>query len=267
MRRFGAVVVLSLALAVAVPSLAAAGEPVWGKDLVAGKRFPLPFGVSAVYFQQDQEYVIDKLTLGVPGLPPIPGAALDIDNQIDEVNVKFDAWLLPYVNVFAIAGQLDGQTDVNFAQIQPLLGLPFSTLTIDYDGDVFGLGAVLAGGSDRYFGSLTAITTQTSLDGNFDSDVEANVLTPRFGIHGPRGALYVGAMYLDAQEKHSGTISLPLIPGLPPIPVPFEVELSQKEDWNWLVGGVVSLGERWTLQVEGGFEGREHVDVELGYRF
>lgn len=267
MRRFGAVVVVLLVFVLTGPSPVTAGEPVWGKDLVAGKRFPLPFGVSAVYFDQDQEYVVDRLTLGVPGLPPIPSSLLEIDNGIEEVNAKFDAWLFPYLNVFAIAGQLDGQTDVNFAQIQPLLGLPFSTLSIDYDGDVFGLGAVLAGGTDRWFGSLTAIATQTSLEGDFDSDVDATVLTPRVGVHGPRGALYLGAMHLDATEKHSGTIPLPLIPGLPAFPVPFEVELSQKEDWNWLVGGVLALGERWTVQVEAGFEGRDHVDVELGYRF
>lgn len=249
------------------PSMAAAGEPVWGKDLVAGSDFPLPFGISGVYFNQEQEYVIDKLVIGIPGFPAIPAGLLQVDNEIDEVNAKFDAWLLPWLNVFAIAGQLDGETDVDFAAIQPLVPLPFTSIAINYDGEVFGVGAVIAGGGKRYFGSLTVIATETSLSGDFESDARALVLAPRFGLHNDRGALYVGAMYQEAEESHQGTIGLPLIPGAPLIPVPFSVELSQKEDWNWLAGGTVALGERWTLQVEAGFGGRDHADVELGFRF
>ena len=70
-----------------------------------------------------------------------------------------------------------------------------------------------------------------------------------------------------ATEEHQGTLGLPLIPGLPPIPVAFDVELEQKDDWNWLVGGTAALGERWTLQAEGGFGDRDHVDIELCFRF
>jgi len=260
-----AAVVVVLAVAVAAP--AAAGEPVWGKDLVAGKPFPLPFGVSAVYFSQEQEYVIDRLVIGVPGFPAIPAGQLAIENEIDEVNGKLDAWLLPWLNVFALAGQLDGTTEVDFSSVQVLLGLPFRSIEIDYDGEVYGVGAVFAGGSERLFGSLTAIATQTSLSGDFESDAEAFVAMPRFGYYNRHGAVYVGAMYQQAEESHAGTIALALFPGLPAFPVPFEVDLSQKDDWNWLAGGTLAFGERWTLQVEGGFGDREHVDVEIGFRF
>jgi hypothetical protein len=267
--RFRFVVAVAVVVGVvAVPSLARAGEPVWGKEMVEGKDFPLPFGVSAVYFTQDQDYVVDKLTLGVPGLPLILTGQLKIENSIDEVNAKLDAWLLPWLNVFAIAGQLDGETTVNLGAVQQLLQLPFGSIRIDYDGEVYGVGAVLAGGSERFFGSLTTIATETSLSGDFESDASAFVVTPRLGVHNRRGALYVGSMYQAADEKHEGTIALPLgPPGAPVIQVPFEVELSQKDDWNWLVGGTAALGERWTLQVEGGFGDRDHVDVEIGFRF
>lgn len=255
------------AVALAVPSVAVAGGPVWGKDLVAGKEFPLPFGISAVYFTQDQQYLVDKLTLGVPGLPPIPVDQLEIDNTIDEFNAKVDAWVLPWLNIFAIAGDLEGKTTVGLGPVQQLIQVPFSSLDIDYDGEVYGVGAVIAGGGERYFGSLTAIATETSLSGDFDSDASAFILTPRVGVHNSLGALYIGSMYQAADESHKGLLTLPLIPNAPPIPVPFAVELSQKDDWNWVIGGTAALGERWTLQVEGGFGDRDHVDVELGFRF
>jgi hypothetical protein len=261
------VVGLACAVAFATAGSARAGEPVWGKDLVQGSDFPLPFGVSGVYFHQEQEYEIEKLTLGVPGLAGLPTGLLRIDNEIDEVNAKVDAWLLPWLNVFGILGTLDGETEVDFSALGPALPLPFTRLTIEYDGEVYGGGVVLAAGTERLFGSLTAIATNTSLSGDFDSSADALVLTPRFGLHNRRGSLYVGAMYQEATEEHKGTIGLPLVPGLPPIPVAFEVELRQKDDWNWLAGGTLALGEHWTLQAEGGFGDRDHVDIELGYRF
>ncbi len=261
------VVGLVLVAAAAFPCVASAGEPVWGKEMVESANFPAPFGISAVYFGQQQDYEVESLSLGIPGFGGFPTDLLKIDNEIDEINAKFDAWLLPWLNVFAIAGQLDGETKVEFPQIPGAFPLPFSTIRIQYDGEVFGAGAVIAGGTDRFFGSLTTIFTNTSLSGDFDSSADAFVVSPRLGIHNQVGALYAGAMYQEANEEHKGTIGLPLIPGLPPIPVPFDVQLRQKDDWNWLVGGTVALGSHWTLQAEGGFGDREHVDLELGYRF
>jgi hypothetical protein len=88
------------------------------------------------------------------------------------------------------------------------------------------------------------------------------VLTPRVGVYNQKGALYVGAMYQDAQEKHKGTIPLPFL-GL----VPFSVELSQKDDWNWVAGGSWAFRPDWTLEIEGGFGDRTHVDAAVTWRF
>ena len=264
MRRSLVVSLVCLASSALSGAAFAAGGPIWGKDMVQGD-FPPPFGISAVYFSQEQEYEVEKLTVGVPGFQNLPTDLLQIDNEIDEINAKFDVWLLPYLNVFGILGTLDGQTDVDFSALGP--AVPFSRVSIDYDGEVYGGGAVLAGGVNHFFGSLTLIATTTSLSGDFESSADALVLTPRFGLFNRYGSIYVGAMYQEVTEEHEGTIGLPLIPGLPPIPVPFEVELVQKDDWNWVVGATAALGKSWTLQAEGGFGDREHIDIELGFRF
>jgi hypothetical protein len=267
MRRAIVVGLVCLSAATA-PGAARAGGPIWGKDMVQGGDFPPPFGISAVYFSQEQEYEVEKLTVGVPGFQNLPTDLLQIDNELDELNVKFDAWLLPYLNVFGLLGTLDGKTDVDFSALGPApQPLPFSRITIEYDGEVYGAGAVLAGGVQRFFGSLTAIYTNTSLSGDFESSADAFVLTPRVGLFNRHGSIYVGAMYLEATEEHEGTVGLPLVPGLPPIPVAFEVDLVQKDDWNWVVGATAALGKNWTLQAEGGFGDREHIDIELGFRF
>jgi len=251
-------------LAVAAGSVpAAAGGPIFGKDLVAGRSFPMPWGIGVTYFTQDQPYTVDSLEVGIPGFPAIPTELLKVDNSIDEINAKLDVWLLPYLNVFGIAGNLDGTTDVDLSAVPGLAGvLPFTSLKVKYDGEVYGAGAVLAAGSDRYFASLTGIITRTSLSGDFDSNVEANVLTPRVGFIGRSAVFYVGSMYLDAQEHHSGNIMLPFLGE-----VPFDVRLSQKEDWNWLAGTSISLTQSFTLELEGGFGDRDHFNAALTYRF
>ncbi len=261
MRRWALLLVLAL-LGSFAPREAAAGEPVWGKDLVAGKTFPLPFGIGVTYFAQDQDYRIDKLTLGVPGLPPIPTQFLKIENSIDEINAKFDAWLLPYLNVFGIAGHLNGDTKVDLSALPVPLPLPFTSLKINYDGEVYGVGVTLAGGTDHFFGSVTGIATNTQLSGDFDSSASAKVLTPRVGAYNDRGAIYAGAMYQKAEESHKGNIVLPFLG-----PVPFAVDLSQKDDWNWIAGGSWAFRPDWTLELEGGFGDRSHLNAAVTWRF
>ena len=69
-------------------------------------------------------------------------------------------------------------------------------------------------------------------------------------------------MYQKATEHHRGTLAIPYLGA-----VPFDVKLKQKDDWNWIAGATTTFREHWTLQVEGGFGNRDHVDLELGYRF
>src|SRR5512145_214888 len=99
--RSGAIAGL-LALAVVSAGAGAAGAdgPVWGKDWAAGQTLPLPFGVGITVYEQHQDYTITSLVVGVPGFESLPTDRLDIDNRIREVNVKLDAWLLPFLNVF-----------------------------------------------------------------------------------------------------------------------------------------------------------------------
>ncbi|HSM14159.1 MAG TPA: hypothetical protein VLA66_08825 [Thermoanaerobaculia bacterium] len=244
----------------AVPGIARAEGPLFGKDLAAGHQLPLPFGIGLTVYSQNQEYTLDSLSVGVPGFENLPLDALGIDNRLHELNVKFDAWLFPFLNVFALGGRLDGKTVVDFSDAG--LPIPIGRVTINYDGEVYGGGATGVFGTERVFGSLTAVWTQSSLSGDFDSEAEAFVLSPRFGLVGGRGSVWLGAMYQQADEKHSGRIAIPFV-GV----VPFAVELSQKDDWNGLIGAQVGLDEHWFLELEGGFGSRTAATMTTSFRF
>ena len=251
--------VWALACATAAGPAAAQG-PIWGKQWTGGQTFPLPFGVGLTLYEQRQDYAVDRLSVGIPGFEGIPTDALAIDNRLRELNLKLDAWLLPFLNVFLIGGTLDGRTVVDFGDLD--LPIPLGRVPIDYDGEVYGGGAVLAWGTERAFATLTPVWTQTSLSGDFDSTAEAFVVAPRFGVHDARGAVWVGAMYQRAEESHSGTISLPFVG-----PVPFAVELVEDEEWNGLLGASLALDTHWNLELEGGFGGRESATATVSYRF
>jgi hypothetical protein len=256
----------------AVAALAAVGAPLaaqsatlpFGKSQVADpSALPPPVGLGITIYDQRQDYQISSLTFSAPALPGVALGSnddLDIQNRITEYNVKLDAWLLPYLNVFGIIGQVDGTTRVDFTRAG--LPLPFDRLTINYDGTVYGAGATLAGGNEHYFASLTAIATETDLSGDFDSSAQALVLTPKVGLHDDRGAFWIGAMYQDAEETHSGTLSVPFVGA-----VDFDVDLQEKDNWNLLLGISGALGAHWVLEMEGGFGGREYSTLALTYRF
>jgi len=161
-----------------------------------------------------------------------------------------------------------------------VLGLPLppnvNNLVVDYDGEVYGGGIVLAVGGDRWFASVTGTYTDTSLSGDFKSSVEATTIQPRIGLRfGDHTELWVGGYIVDATEKHSGTLSIDLGPFIAPpggpIPRPvnldFAVELSQQEDFNPSIGMHMMMSDAWEATVEVGAGDRRTILANLTYRF
>lgn len=259
--RLAAVLVLAVA-ALASPERAPAATLPFGQSMAQGHDLPLPLGIGVTYYNQNQRYKIDHLEFLLPGAAGISSSDIGIENRLRETDVQFDAWLLPYLNAFVMVGQISGHTDVDLNKIN--LGLPITlgTVAVNYSGTQYGGGLTLAGGGERWFGSLTAVTTTADLGGDFDSKVEAFVVMPRVGLGNSRGSVWVGAMYQKADEKHKGVFQLNYIG-----PVPFTVELSQKNDWNGLVGMHAELATHWTLELEGGFGSRRSASTTLVYRF
>jgi hypothetical protein len=254
------VVVASAALALLVAGPLAAGQgPVWSVGGVDPSKLPMTFGISVDVYGQTQDYDLDRLSFSLPGLAVDP-SQISIDNSIGEANVKFDAWLLPFLNLFGIVGSVQGKTDVDFSHLQ--LPVPVGRLRINYDGAVYGVGVTLAGGGERWFASLTGLQTESNLSGDFDSDVSTLVVMPRVGLHDERGSFWIGAMYQKNEEKHKGTINI-----APFGRVGFDVTLADKTAVNFLIGAEAALTEHWRLEVEGGISGRRSAEVGLSYRF
>lgn len=264
-----------LLLLVLVLPLSGQADPLFGKDMVGDRNLPRAFGIGIDYFNMDQPYQIDRLIFAPPPtfpLPPITNVgAIIVDNEIEHVDLKLDVWVLPFLNVFGIYGSIDGQTTVDLRNVGVPLPPGFDVLRVNYNGDVYGGGIVLAVGGDRWFASLTGTFTDTDLSGSFRSSVEAAAFQPRFGIRATETTeVWIGGYFIDAEETHSGVINLDLGtlgPGFP-IPIDFAVDLSQEEDFNFSMGLHSMFSEHWETTVEvGGGGDRSTVLANLTYRF
>ena len=280
-----------LLLLILVLPLSGQADPLFGKEMAGDRNLPRAFGIGIDYFNMSQPYQIDSLNVcevdpcfSAIGafLPPLgPSSGILVENEAENVDIKLDLWLLPFLNVFAVYGQIDGKTTVDLSNVD-LSGSPFpflpqqlETIPINYDGDVYGGGLVLAVGGDKWFASLTATFTDTSLSGDFTSSVQATTIQPRIGVRASETTeVWIGGYFIDAEESHTDTILLDLgfllPPTLPPgtlIPVDFAVNLSQQEDFNFSLGIHSMFTEHWEATVEVGGGDRNTVLANMTYRF
>ena len=233
---------------------------------------PKAFGIGVDYFSMRQGLVLDQLDVSFPpGFPPLPldnVSAIKTTSDNDNVDVKIDAWLFPFMNVFAIYGELDGRTNVDLSGT--LLPLPsaLSNLDIQYDGDVFGGGIVLAVGGDEWFASLTTTFTDSDLSGGFNSSVKAMTMQPRFGYaHSENFSFWIGGYHIDAEEKHSGSVNVDFGPPFGTVPIGFDVTLGASTDFSPAIGANIGFGS-FTATIEAGGGGdRRTLLANLSYRF
>jgi len=108
--------------------------------------------------------------------------------------------------------------------------------------------------------------TKSNLSGDYDSSVKTLAVQPRLGLIRNGWTMWVGGMWLDTKEKHKGTYDLEL-PGIPAIPIGFDVELESKDKWNYAAGIGYIFSPKATLAFEYGFGKRTHTLFNFTYRF
>jgi hypothetical protein len=252
-------------LTVLLAPLSVQADALFGNSLAGDQKLPRMMGVGIDYFGMRQPYEFDGIPTILPPLPIADFSTIGIDNEIEHTDLKFDIWIMPFLNVFAIYGNIDGRTNVDLSGS----GLPAPPITVDYEGDVYGAGITLAGGGERWFASVTATFTETDLSGDLESSVGTTTIQPRLGIRfGDHTELWIGGYSIDAEESHTGMVELnlgPLLGGVQMLDV--AVDLKQQEDFNWSVGGHMMMSDAWEATVEVGAGDRRTVLANVTYRF
>jgi len=109
-----------------------------GRSLAGGRQLPPPYGIGLTLYRQTQDYELAYLKMDLP-VDPALTSGVDIKNLTDEMNLQFDFWLLPFININVVLGRVEGTSDFN-------LGPPINTLEFDYEGIVYGTGVTVGRG-------------------------------------------------------------------------------------------------------------------------
>src|SRR5215813_10997037 len=114
-----------------------------------GVDLPLPFGVSLVYYGLARDIKITDVRIGQGDNPPTSVsevAAFSSRSAVSTLIAKVDAWLFPFLNLYALVGWFhnDSTTHVRVSIPSPVPGRPPTERELDVEtainGSVGGLG-------------------------------------------------------------------------------------------------------------------------------
>ena len=263
--------------------------PILGEEArQRGFELPQPFGVSVNFYWEEQPFDVESIKVG-----PLDGELLkisdfvatgDAETEQSVVTGRFDAWLLPFMNLYGIIGYADGEAEIQVdIPAVPALGFPGSSIDVnlDYDGLVYGGGMTLAGGFkplERFDTILFvvadanyAVTDLDFKDDDVDTDTLAKAIVfggrvglrdtifPKTPIGKITGAVWVGAMLQEVSEELAGQV--------PEQNFEFVIKQDSAQPWNFITGGRIEIGKHLEAMVEVGIGHRDSVLLGGTLRF
>jgi hypothetical protein len=265
-----------------------------------GFELPNPYGFAFIGYWQKQDLTIKDLTISSGGGPVKDITFLDFkDPSVSNgsFQLKLDAWLLPFLNIYVLGGGISGDTKVplgiegrellDYFDRGDLCGgaiepefcsrALLTEVSPAYTGWNVGFGATLAGGWGRYFLALPVSLVWTNVS-ILDDNVKALNFSPRIGALFELGkfgtlAVYGGATYLHADIDVRGSATLDTsgsgIPGIgDETVIEYTIFQGNKDRWNALAGINWEIIKELSLHLEGGFLGsRSNIITSLTYRW
>jgi len=196
--------------------------PVMGGKLRAmGFDLPYPNGLMITYGRSSQNIVIDNLSVGfsadnlikVDRLARFQGVKADVNALV----VKYDFYVLPFVNVFALGGRIESTSDVN-------LGLPFEMTfqTKPNASTSVGWGVIVAGGigpivlTSDFVQNWTFVSSLNEPARSINVDARVGYMY-RFKKRPNRNIVFlVGGNYLGVSERSTGQLDFEKLLGINP---------------------------------------------------
>jgi len=265
------------------------------KVIDLGYDLPLPLGGSVLYTNIDQAQNLDNLQVGFSGGEKEPFDWVAFENarsQTDTWQLLGDMWLLPFLNLFAFVGDIEGDAPMNvllegngmLEQIGIDCRLPGNLVVcrvlqdqiIDlpiesgFSGMNYGVGFNLAGGWKGFFFTLPVSFSWANMDTTNVKGGAVVSASPRLGRLVKLGnagnlGLYVGASYLDSELTATGSLAIPETD----VTIDYTVNQSNVDQWAGILGASWAINGRWSLQAEynGFFGSRDSWIGSVAFRF
>lgn len=256
-----------------------------------GYDLPLPWGISIVYANVEQAMLLEELQVGINGKAQEPFEFVEFSNaeaHNETVQLKVDAWLFPFMNIFAMFGQVEGDAPLDVlldgndmlehidhtcsGPLDPLcLLLKDKTITLPivapFSGQTYGIGTTLAGGWNDWFVALPFNATYADMNGT-NTDGLALTATPRFGYvfnlgRGGSLALFAGGNYLYTDLTVRGSVGIDDL-----VTIDYTVDQRNQDEWNLVTGFNWDLNRHlsWSLEYNGYIGSRDAWITSLTWR-
>jgi len=240
-----------------------------------GVELPLPFGVGLVYYNLHRAIEITDVRVGRNGAPPQSVshfAQFASSSNVNNLNLKLDLWLLPFLNVYAIVGGVWNESTTNIDVTLPAIrpgGDPRThhfALPAEVNGSVGGLGLTLAGGFDWFF--VAADVNAARADLGFDDKFEALITSLRAGWNGKLDGRPL-RVCLNGTHWDTGTVAKGTVADPDGGTLAFEVDQGPLYAYTYGAGASYGLSRRVDLSADYGtdFHGGWYVALVSVYRF
>ena len=253
--------------------------PLWADEVrQMGFELPKTYGVGVIGMIQDTDFEILDVSIGgvsaVEDVPFIERYGNNADSNIKTLQVRADFWVLPFLNLSVLGGNLKTDTDVTL-HFTPLFRSLYKLKTGDelpefVQGPASTTGSTLGVGLTTGFkyenmvmsASLTyakTVTNETSF--KIDALVFVGMVGYDFGDMGMQ--IMTGIQYLDTDTTIVGQLDL----GEGKDPLDFSLDVGI-EEVVFMVGVNKDIGRNWTLSGFLGFnETRTQGTLMFGYRW
>ncbi|MGR5093021.1 hypothetical protein ACPV5O_08475 [Vibrio maritimus] len=283
------------------------GLPIWGEQVrEMGYELPIPVGFGIYMNTQDVEYVAtDDFHVNAVGgvlgglghdrlsqckLNPsvdcsqqysIPAEDVRITGQDKSIQLRLDAWVFPFLNVYGLAGYTKGSKDILADLSNAKMGdddfrIPATLpLNLEYEAYNLGLGSVLATQFDVAKGiNPIILTVAGAVTNSWTTTTDSTILTKiaavrvgqRYDVPYGKLALLVGYQYQSIEQNITGSLS---DLGVLANELQFDVDLKSKHTSNMSLAAVYDFGyqKEWNLMAEYSFLNWNQLIVSMGYRF
>jgi len=276
--------------------------PFLGQKVVdKGYDLPLPIGLGVTYVDINQDLDLTDLSVGFNGGDLERFDFVSFENSNSDTRsfqLKVDAWLFPFLNVFGMYGKVDGSVDLDVFLdgnlildrrgtdcSRPLVRPPLCDalenqiisfpVRADVDVETWGYGALLAGGWKGWFVTIPATVTYAEPKDRV-ADGSSLTVTPRIGRLLDLGnlgsmAVFVGGNYLDSDVTIDGSFTFPgdEIPALEGLTLDYRIDEQNTDHWNIVTGFNWDISKRlsWSAEYNGFTGSREAFISSLNLRF
>ena len=253
--------------------------PLWADDVrKLGFELPKTYGIGVIGMRQSGKFDIFDVSIGgisaVEDIPFIERYGNKVDSTISTVQVRADVWILPFLNLSFIGGNLKTDSDVTL-RFTPLFQALYELRTGDElpaeiyspastSGSTVGLGLTTGFKYDSLVMSASVNYARTTTN-ETNSEINALVIIGLMGYDfGDLGMqILTGFQYLDTDRIMTGQIDL----GEGKDPLDFSLELGIEET-TFMFGVNKDIGRNWALSAFLGLNGtRTQLTAMFGYRW